>query len=70
MPRYEYVCEHCGERFERTRRIDERDNALFCPSCGEEAKREISNFAVGGGSSISSLGSVRSLGCSTGSGGG
>jgi putative FmdB family regulatory protein len=44
MPIYEFVCAHCGERFERLASAGtERER---CPECGEEgAERVLSAFA-------------------------
>jgi putative FmdB family regulatory protein len=50
MPLYEYHCDHCDEEFETLRSLKERDNAE-CPECGRPARRLLSGFAVGGGSS-------------------
>ncbi len=33
MPRYDYICE-CGEKFEESKPMEERENAL-CPECGQ-----------------------------------
>ena len=33
MPLYEYACRHCGGRFERMRKTDERLSAPACPAC-------------------------------------
>ena len=34
MPAYDYCCQGCGQRFEKTQRITEAAGAT-CPSCGE-----------------------------------
>lgn len=39
MPTYEYVCDACGERFERFQAMSEPDPA--CPGCGGQARRQI-----------------------------
>ena len=33
MPTYEYRCDKCGERFEITCHMDERDKPAVCPNC-------------------------------------
>jgi len=33
MPTYEYRCEKCGEHFEITCRMDEREALAKCPKC-------------------------------------
>ena len=33
MPTYEYRCDKCGERFEITCRMDDRDKLAVCPKC-------------------------------------
>ncbi len=56
MPLFEYTCPGCGEAFEKLVRMSqtERDFAE-CPSCGNPySARQISTFAVSGGSSRSS----------------
>ncbi|PKN57504.1 MAG: zinc ribbon domain-containing protein [Deltaproteobacteria bacterium HGW-Deltaproteobacteria-14] len=49
MPIYEYVCDTCGQRHESIRRYSERDQAVRCATCGAEAHRALSAFAVGRG---------------------
>jgi putative FmdB family regulatory protein len=36
MPLYEYVCQDCGARVERMRRMSERTDAPRCEDCGSE----------------------------------
>ena len=47
MPIFEYLCEDCGNKFEKlVRRSDEALEA-GCPSCGEKhLKQEFSTFAA------------------------
>jgi putative FmdB family regulatory protein len=46
---YEYRCLHCGERFEKLRKIQDTDADLECPKCqAKEAERLLSSFATGG----------------------
>jgi len=54
MPIYEYLCESCGNKFEKLMRRSEADSAASapCPSCGkQDLKQEYSTFAAraGGG---------------------
>lgn len=45
MPIYEYACQHCGARFEKLVRGEERP---ACPHCqGTELEKQLSAFAVG-----------------------
>ncbi len=47
MPIYEYLCQECGNKFEKlVRRVEEAED-LACPSCGEKhLKQEYSTFAA------------------------
>ncbi len=45
MPTYDYQCPSCGERFTSFRGIND-ESPSPCPSCGAEARRQISS---GGG---------------------
>jgi putative FmdB family regulatory protein len=48
MPIYEYVCHHCGHRFEKLVRNLAGDEQAHCPRCREAgAQRVVSSFAVG-----------------------
>jgi putative FmdB family regulatory protein len=52
MPIYEYECPDCRERFSRLRPMREVGQPARCPKCGnEEARRVLSVFATGQGSS-------------------
>jgi len=45
MPIYEYECNHCGQKFELLRRINDSDVEIKCPRCGAEyPKRLVSLF--------------------------
>jgi len=50
MPIFEYLCEDCGNRFEKLvrRSVSENDvNGVNCPSCGQEhLKQQFSTFAA------------------------
>ena len=58
MPIYEYVCSHCGHRFEKLVRSFAGDQQVHCPRCRENgSKRVVSSFAVsrqGTGAGLSS----------------
>ena len=41
MPRYKYLCSHCGLEFEQLRSSTQRENCP-CPSCKEEADKQVS----------------------------
>ncbi|MCC6265750.1 MAG: zinc ribbon domain-containing protein [Bryobacterales bacterium] len=48
MPIYEYRCLHCGRKFEKIRRVTERDRPAECPECkSEDSVPQISGFATG-----------------------
>ncbi len=54
MPIYEYVCEACGQKFEKLVRSMSSSQSPQCPKCGKtRTRREFSAFAVGGGQSDS-----------------
>lgn len=40
MPIYEYVCDHCGSRFERIQRFSD-DPIRICPDCNTESVRRV-----------------------------
>ncbi|MDQ1474481.1 MAG: hypothetical protein QOJ99_5961 [Bryobacterales bacterium] len=51
MPIYEYLCESCGDKFEKLVRRTEEVLDAGCPSCGQKhLKQEYSTFAARGGS--------------------
>lgn len=46
MPIYEYVCEACGQEFEKMVRFSESDLSPICPTCGsQETHKEISRVS-------------------------
>lgn len=55
MPIYEYVCQECGEKFEKLVRSSSGAIELVCPRCGStHAEKALSLFGLsgtGGGSS-------------------
>jgi len=47
MPIYEYLCQGCGNKFEKLVRRAEETEGLACPKCGEKRlKQEFSTFAA------------------------
>jgi putative FmdB family regulatory protein len=44
MPAYDYLCEACGDHFERRQKMSEPEVAS-CPECGGKVKRLISGGA-------------------------
>ena len=57
MPIYEYLCESCGNKFEKLVRRSEAESVLAapCPSCGKQhLKQEYSTFAPRAGAGSSS----------------
>lgn len=54
MPIYEYLCEACGNKFEKLVRRSDAESATSgaCPSCGkQELTQEYSTFAPRAGAS-------------------
>jgi putative FmdB family regulatory protein len=66
MPMYEYVCERCGEKFEKL--ILSPSTKVVCPRCGSSACEQVySSFAFSVARKV--IASVRSgsgCGCSAG----
>ena len=55
MPIYEYLCEACGDKFEKLVRRAEDALEAGCPACGEKhLRQEYSTFAARGGASSDS----------------
>ncbi len=55
MPLYEYICQSCGERFEKLIRSGAGASPIVCPSCASAAvQRALSTFATTGGSTAAS----------------
>lgn len=49
MPLYEYICQTCGDRFEKLIRGDTSAQQIICPSCASAAiMRALSTFATSG----------------------
>lgn len=38
MPRYDFVCSQCNEKFEK--QVSSVDEHVICPQCNQEAKRQ------------------------------
>lgn len=64
MPIYEYICQDCGEKYEKFVRSNTAQVKLICPSCGSErSEKAFSVFGAIGGSAkagSSSLGGFSS----------
>lgn len=67
MPIYEYLCESCGNKFEKLVRRSEDVLESGCPSCGQKhLKQEYSTFAARAGSESSRPGPSEMGGCPSG----
>jgi putative FmdB family regulatory protein len=44
MPIYEYICDNCGNRFERMQRFSD-DPVKICPNCSQESVRRLISAA-------------------------
>ena len=67
MPLFEYLCEECGESFEKLVRGSTK--TILCPSCeSENVRKKLSTFAsrIAGGSSISTSSSSAGAACAPG----
>ena len=54
MPIFEYMCAHCGAKFEKLVLSASRERQIRCPECGSDAvEKTISTFSTGGGASRS-----------------
>ncbi len=61
MPLYEYVCNDCGQPFEKMMRFSELNQTPSCPTCaGINTSKQISLFASSGSSSSSGASSCGS----------
>ena len=36
MPKTDYKCQQCGEKFEYSKGLFERENKIKCPKCGSQ----------------------------------
>jgi putative FmdB family regulatory protein len=70
---YEYGCKTCHGSFDRLRRMDQRDDDLACPHCGDaRVQRKLSVFAAFSKSADSSQAAATPVaggGCCGGAGG-
>ena len=41
MPNYEYGCKKCGTKFEKVRRLAQRDDKIACPECKSKTPKRI-----------------------------
>lgn len=49
MPLYEYICNDCGQPFEKMMRFSEANQIPVCPTCsGSDTRKKISLFASSG----------------------
>ena len=70
MPIYEYVCQDCGEKYEKFVRSSTAEVKLICPTCGSErGEKAFSVFGAIGSSASSSAGSFASSAPACGPGG-
>jgi len=64
MPIYEYLCESCGDKFEKLVRRSDDVLGSGCPSCGQKhLKQEYSTFAALGASESSRAAPAQMGGC-------
>ena len=57
MPLYEYVCNECGQPFEKMMRFSELSQSPNCPTCAStNTSKQISLFASSSSSSSSGSG--------------
>jgi putative FmdB family regulatory protein len=63
MPRYEFVCEACENRFTHTVTVDARHDKQSCPQCGKvEGKKVFSNVNAVGLETSGGMGSMPASG--------
>lgn len=66
MPLYEYICESCGDQFEKMVRLSEQDLRPQCPTCqSDQTRKQLSLFASR--SAGGSLSGASAASCSSGS---
>jgi putative FmdB family regulatory protein len=67
MPIYEYLCQDCGNKFEKLVRRSDDTTEMECPSCGKKhLQQEFSTFAAhaNGAPKSAEMPSCPSGGCS------
>ena len=58
MPIYEYICEECGQKYDKLVRSSTANVELACPKCGSDRGRKaFSAFSAHGSSSAGSFSS-------------
>ena len=64
MPLYEYRCQACGDEFEILRGLNDKDEDVKCPKCGEKKTEKLLSAccAVKGESSSASAGACGTKG--------
>ncbi|MEW5871398.1 MAG: zinc ribbon domain-containing protein [Chloroflexota bacterium] len=68
MPIYEYVCQDCGERFEKMRSMKDADVPAACSKCaGNHTSRMLSLFNAQSGGRVVAGGSSGCASCSSSS---
>ena len=66
MPLYEYICNDCGQPFEKMVRFSEANQLPACPTCsGTNTSKQLSLFA----SSSSGTSTGTAISCGSGGGG-
>ena len=60
MPIYEYICQDCGEKYEKFLRSSTAKVKLICPKCGSEHGEKVFSVFGSVGSKSGSLGTVGS----------
>lgn len=67
MPIYDFICDHCGEAFERLSPYDWKSAGVACPECGSQfltkAVSRVGAFSSGGKVEMLSEGAGSSCGC-------
>lgn len=59
MPLYEYYCQNCSGSFEKLTAMSRADDPQVCPNCAsEQTRRQLSSFAVSGGSATPAMASA------------
>jgi putative FmdB family regulatory protein len=41
MPKNEYKCQRCGDKFEYSKGLFERENNIKCPKCGAQNPKKV-----------------------------